>query len=62
MKAFLTMFNEADFMLLYDQQKSYMWKHRPRIVEAIQQIQQKDLYQKCKTIDQFLQYQELKQQ
>jgi hypothetical protein len=27
-KAFMTMFSEADFLLMYDMQKSYMWNHR----------------------------------
>ena len=27
-KALMTMFSEADFLLMYDMDKSYMWKHR----------------------------------
>lgn len=54
------MFSEADLLMLYDKKTSFMWKHRKDIMAAIEHLKMKNLFYKSNTMDQFLDYKEMK--
>ena len=56
-KAFLQMFCEADFLLLYDQENSYLWKYRKEILDCINVAKDKQLFNSTsELVNQFKEY------
>lgn len=57
------MFSDPDYLLLYDKNKSYLWKYRREIIDSIQQLSTKHLDQvPAKSIDAFKEYVKIRMQ
>jgi len=59
-KALLKIFSESDLLLLYDKKNSFMWDHRKEIMGALDHVKTKNMFYKSKTLDQYMEYNEMK--
>ena len=49
-------------LLLYDKNKSFMWKYRKEILAALEDLKTKNMMYKSKTIDQYLDYEKTRRE
>lgn len=58
----MKMFSEADLLLLYDKNTSFLWLHRKQIIASIEHLKTKKLYFKSKTMDDYIEYNQIREQ
>ena len=58
----MQIFNDQDFLLLYNMNESHLWRHRAQVFEAIEILKNKNTETQCTIVDQFKHYAEVKMQ